>query len=328
MSDRVWISWNEQRRNIGLAAAVNARLYITDRDAPGGRRLITEFFDSWKIVRRERPSVCFTMNPSIFSSWWLSLLARIYKFRLVTDLHTVNIKLTGLKKIFFKIIFNSGIRRSDLVIVTNSIYREVILKLNKNVAIVPDALPELTAKAEEPLNGLKKANNKIQVILVSSFDDDEPIDEVLTIDPDLDGLEILITGNWRKRFDALPQTRNIRFLGFVNNEEYERLLLSVDGVMVLTKSEGCLCCGAYEAFSAGKPLILSRTKALQSYFGASPVYTENDSASILSALGKLKAEKDERAGMIAQERPVLTMKFKKSIENLENILSGLTCTEQ
>ena len=328
MTDRIWISWNEQRRNIGMAAAVNARLYMTDRDAPGGRTLITEFFDSWKIIRRDRPTVCFTMNPSIFSSWWLSLLARVYKFHLVTDLHTVNIKLTGLKKIFFKIIFNSGIRRSDLVIVTNSIYRETVLKLNKDVIIVPDALPELTAKAEEPINGLKKTNNKIQVLLGSSFDDDEPIDEVLTIDPDLDGIEILITGTWRKRFDALPQTRNIHFLGFVDKEEYERLLLSVDGVIVLTSSEGCLCCGAYEAFSAGKPLILSKTKALQSYFGTSPVYTENDSASILSALQKLKAEKDERAEMIAQERRVLEMKFEKSIENLENILSGLACIEQ
>lgn len=328
MTDRIWISWNDQRRNIGLAAAVNARLYMTDRDAPGGRTLITEFFDSWKIIRRDRPSICFTMNPSIFSSWWLSLLARIYQFHLVTDLHTVNIKLTGLKKMFFKIIFNSGIRRSDLVIVTNSIYREAVLKLNKNVAIVPDALPELTAKAEEPLDGRKKTNNKIQVLLGSSFDDDEPIDEVLAIDPDLDGIEILITGNWRKKFDVLPQTRNIRFLGFVDKEEYERLLLSVDGVIVLTSSEGCLCCGAYEAFSAGKPLILSRTKALQNYFGASPVYTENDSASILSALRKLKAEKDERAEMIVRERRVLMVKFEKGIENLENMLSSLTRTER
>ena len=273
---------------------------MTDRDAPGGRTLLTEFVDSWKIVRRERPSVCFTMNPSIFSSWWLSLLARIYNFRLVTDLHTVNIKLTGLKKIFFEMVFNSGIRRSDLVIVTNSIYRETVLKLNANVVIVPDALPELKANAEEFFSIQKKTSNKMQVLLVSSFDDDEPIDEVLAIDTDLDGVEILITGNWRKKYNSPPEKKNIRFMGFVDKEEYERLLLSVDGLLVLTESEGCLCCGAYEAFSAGKPLILSRTMALKQFFGTAPIYTGNDSASILSALRKLKAENDERVGMIAE----------------------------
>ncbi len=324
MADRVWISWNEQRRNVGLAAAVHAKLYMTDLESPRWLRLCKEFYEAWRIVQRERPSICFTMNPSIFSSWWLSLFTGLYGYRLVTDLHTPNLKLTGIKKKIFQIFFNSGIRRSNVVIVTNNIYRQEVLSLNRNVVIVPDPLPVLKKPLRNTANNYQDPDNKTQILFVSSFAEDEPINEVLALDPELDGFNILVTGNWKKMFASMPATRNIRFLGFVDSDEYDQLLLSVDGVMVLTSEEGCLCCGGYEAFSAGKPMILSQTRALQEFFGEAPVYTQNSSEAILAALKRLKAERDKRAEMVIEQRNMLNRKFDKGIEDFEKTLEGIT----
>jgi hypothetical protein len=143
---------------------------MTDRDTFMGQRLFREFYESWKIIHRERPSVCFTMNPSIFSSWWLSLLAKIYRFCLVTDLHTPNLKLAGLKKRIYLMIFNSGIRRSDIVMVTNEIYRESILTLNNNVVVIPDPLPVLKYTNKVADSPYPKRKGKLQVLFICSFE--------------------------------------------------------------------------------------------------------------------------------------------------------------
>jgi glycosyltransferase involved in cell wall biosynthesis len=297
---------------------------MTDRDLPGWRRIIREFYESWKIIRRDKPSICFTMNPSIFSSWWLSLLAAVNRFRLITDLHTPNIKLSGFKNKIFRIIFNSGIRRSDIVIVSNEIYRRSVLSFNSNVVVIPDPLPVLQGSNEGAGNRYRYEDKKIQVLFVCSFDPDEPVNEVLALDPEIGDFDILVSGNWKKMFTSVPNVKNLRFLGFIPADEYDQLLLSVDGIMVLTAEEGCLCCGAYEAFSAGKPLILSRTGALQDFFGSAPIYTENTSDAILSALQKLKSEKDQRAKMVVMDRAILQNKFEKGVNNLEIILTGLS----
>ena len=322
MSKRIWISWNNQRRNVGLALAVNASLYMSDYNLPGCLRLLVEFINSWKIIHRERPSICFTMNPSVFSSWWLSILSWLYNFYLVTDLHTPNIKISGLKRFIFCLFFNSGIKRSDAVIVTNNLYRESILHLNPNVIIIPDSIPALKIPHTDSEIESNKLGGKVQILFICSFDPDEPLNEVLTIDLRINDFEILITGNWKKRYKSLPKKRNIRFLGFISNEEFDHLLLSVDGIMTLTSEEGCLCCGAYEAFSAGKPLILSKTKALQEFFGKAPIYTDNTSSSILKSLIELKSEMRQRTEMVIQERSSLQKKFNSSVESLEKIIEN------
>ncbi len=282
-----------------------------------------EFYNSWKLVRKERPSLCFTMNPSIFSSWWLSILSRFYNFSLVTDLHTPNIKVKGLKKRLFQYFFNYGIRHSDIVIVTNQIYRQKILELNENVVCIIDPLPSIKASFVENREGVKKNHQKFQILLVSSFDPDELIADIIEIDEQLNDFEILVTGNWKKMFKEIPQMKNISFLGFVSDEKYDRLLLTVDGVMVLTNEEGCLCCGAYEAISAGKALILSRTKALVDLFGRAAIYADNNSDSVIEALHQLKTDCATQKEVVLEYQGLLNKKFENGISDLENMLLNL-----
>ena len=321
MAARIWISWNKQRRNIGLADALGAKLCMSELDLPRWRRTPMQLLRSWRLIRAEKPAICFTMNPSIFSSWWLSLLARWYHFLLITDLHTVNVKTSGVRLIIFNLFFRSGLKRSDIVIVTNSMYRSSILRLNPSVVCIPDPLPRIHYGLTH--NTHMGTDNKFSVLFISSFAEDEPLSAVLALDSCLDEFTILVTGNWKLRFENRPKTQNILFLGFLPDAEYDSLLCSVDSVMVLTFQEDCLCCGAYEAFSAGKPLVLSGTEALRSFFGQAPVYTDNTSESILESLLTIKREKDLRTQMIISGRAALQDSFCRGISELESRISKI-----
>jgi glycosyltransferase involved in cell wall biosynthesis len=298
---------------------------MSDREWLGVLRLPVEMLNALIILHREKPNVCFTMNPSIFASWWLSILARIYRFRLVTDLHTPNIRLSGTKRKLFEMIFKQGVRRSDIVIVTNEIYRQTIESINSNIVIVPDPLPDLNYHDRSKVHRDNDSDKgkKFRVLFICSFDPDEPVEEVLSLDAELDDFEVIVSGNWKKMFRTLPELKNISFSGFLSRDDYDSLLFSADGIMTLTNKEGCLCCGAYEAFSAGKPMILSDTNALRQYFGEAPIYTINSSVPILEALKRLSVERVFRAHIVERERTELIRKFKMSVNLLEQKIAEL-----
>ncbi len=320
MASRIWISWNKQRRNIGLAKAFQATLYMSELNLPRWLRMPVEFYHSWALIRREKPAICFVMNPSIFSSWWLSKLAGYYHFILVTDLHTLNINISGLTSKIFHHFFKSGLRRSDFVVVTNPIYKSQISNINPSVICIPDPLP-LIRNAVISNKYLSGNPSKFTVLFISSFGEDEPLSELLALDSQLNEFTLLVSGNWKARFSSLPATKNIRFLGYLPDTEYDDLLSSVDALMVLTTQEACLCCGAYEAFSAGKPLILSGTNALRNFFGEAPVYSDNNAKSILESLQAIKRDKDIRMQMIISGRNALRASFENGISELEEQLS-------
>jgi hypothetical protein len=56
-------------------------------------------------------------------------------------------------------------------------------------------------------------------------------------------------------------------------------------------------CGAYEALAARKPLILSRTEALASYFGEAAVFTDNTSDAIRESVVSAFSRREELTQM-------------------------------
>ena len=65
------------------------------------------------------------------------------------------------------------------------------------------------------------------------------------------------------------------FTGFVPEDEYLALLQGADAIIDLTTREDCLVCGGYEGVAVERPLILSDTAAIRSYFSDGVRYTDN-----------------------------------------------------
>ncbi|GAB6909884.1 hypothetical protein JCM12296A_57320 [Desulfosarcina cetonica] len=191
----------------------------------------------------------------------------------------------SLKKKIFYLLSDFTIRKADLTIVTNlSILEKYIVPSGGIGIILPDKIPHLNGKKCRCID-----KNKNNVLFITSFGRDEPIEEFLKAIKDIDkNFFFYISGNYKKYSKYITREGlNYKFTGFLKDEDFISLLSSIDAVMVLTKHENTLTCGAYEALSFGKPMILSETNTIKSYFNKGAVYTNNSPRSIRSCVNEL-----------------------------------------
>jgi hypothetical protein len=73
-------------------------------------------------------------------------------------------------------------------------------------------------------------------------------------------------------------------LGYLSDQEYVEMLYSVDATIDLTTRENCLVCGAYESLAVEKPVILSDTQAIRTYFDTGVVYSKNTAVDLINAM--------------------------------------------
>jgi len=218
-------------------------------------------------------------NPSIVLSFFAALVKPIFKYQLIIDLHTLYISPKGFKKIAMDFLNDFSLKRGDIVIVTNESYREKIQrKIRTKIFILPDRIPDFDYEFKAmPLKG------KNNVLFICTFSEDEPWEEVISAGTLLDqDISVYISGKNQLGQEAIPP--NVILTGFVPDEDYQNLLRSADIIMVLTEEDDCMVCGAYEAVSAEKPLILSDKEVLREYFSNGTVFTQNNRKDIADAI--------------------------------------------
>ncbi len=274
----IWLTWERQRRSVELAKALGINIFIlTDRDRLP--RLFRYLFLSVRtllVLIRERPQIVFAQNPSMILAFFLCLTKILFKYKLVVDRHS-NFKFhtfsnRTLKWRGFHFLSRFTIRHSDLTIVTNEYLCNVVQNWGGNGFVLQDKLPLLELGERITLGGGKN------IVYICSYSDDEPVEQVVAaaknIDPDW---MVYITGKIRHHRidpDSVALPANVCLTGFVSEKEYQDLLVSADLLLVLTKQDHTLTCGAYEAVSLAKPLVISNTITLMNYFSSGAIYTD------------------------------------------------------
>jgi glycosyltransferase involved in cell wall biosynthesis len=134
---------------------------------------------------------------------------------------------------------------------------------------------------------------------VGSVERDEPYQAAFDACSCLEplGFTLFVSGNYRRAGVEPARFPWVRFLGYVSEAQYYAYLASCAVAMDLTTLEDCLLCGAYEAVAAAKPLVISNTRALADYFGATVVLTENAPEAIAASIQRAHAQRDELAHM-------------------------------
>jgi glycosyltransferase involved in cell wall biosynthesis len=238
-------------------------------------------------ILREKPKIVCVQNPSIILALLGILCRGIMGYRCIVDAHNSGLMpLEGRSGLLLKVARWIQ-RRADLTIVTNDEMKAVVEANGGEAVILPDRIPAVPPVEPVTMRGCRA------VTYVCTFSEDEPYEEVIAAAELLDeDTVIYITGNHRGRIDYGSLPPNVELTGFIDEAAYWSLLTASDVVMVLTLREGCLVCGAYETVALGKPLILSDTKVLRSYFSRGCVYVTPDPRSIAEgireALGKRK----------------------------------------
>jgi glycosyltransferase involved in cell wall biosynthesis len=213
------------------------------------------------------------------------------------------------------------VKYANLTIVTNEYLENLVKKWGGKGYVLQDKIPDLNPQKKVRLEG------EINIVYISSFGEDEPIKEVIEaakmIKPEW---IIFITGNYKgiKNTDFLSEVpNNIKLTGFLDEIDYQNLLFSSDLVIVLTKQEYTLTCGAYEAVALKKPLIISDTRTLRNYFNKGVVYTKNDFRSIAMSVKYAIANKRQLSSEIHVLKDELEIKWNKRFKELNKKIQEL-----
>ncbi len=280
INNALWITWGEQIRNRTLATLLGVRLVAINYD--GGRvlRYLKSSLRTIKIIRESRPAVVISPNPSIVHAYLLLLLRRLYGFSLISDAHHAGMEAQNSLP-FFQTLLDAFNARVDLVIVTNEEHAGYAASLGGRPFICQDPLPRLPMAANIKGDGIAKS-----VFFICSFDKDEPYDAALAAFKRLKeaGFSLFVSGDWKRVSLDVARYPWINFLGFIPESDFYGYLKQCSVILDLTTMENCLVCGAYEALSARKPLVVSDTNALRSYFSPAAVFTENTAEAIADSV--------------------------------------------
>ena len=255
---------------------------------------------SWRslqIVRKRRPEVVIVQNPSIVLACLMLLLKPFFGYALVVDAHYVGVIAPGCSRLLQKALDFCN-RRADLVIVTNEAHKGLVEALGGRALVCEDPLPGIGQYASATAGSSK------DVLFICSFDLDEPYAEVLQAAGLLEheGFAFWVSGNFRRVGIDPADWPHLRFTGYVPENEFYGRLARSQVVVDLTSYDNCLVCGAYEAMALEKPLVTSKTRALQAYFGGAAVFVEHTPMAIAEGVRRAYETRDELRRRIREWR--------------------------
>ena len=172
-----------------------------------------------------------------------------------------------------------------------------------------------------------KLKGKFNILMISSFGVDEPIQEALMAMKAFshDNVYLYVRGNYKKLDNKILNTApsNVIFTGFLDEQEYINMLFSCNAILVLTTASACMLCGCYEAVSARKPLITSDKDVLREYF-TDAVFVDNTAKGISIGIKKVLDNKSQYEDKIELLKEKLIIRWGAQYEHLEQILLSVS----
>ncbi len=273
---RVWIAWETQRRSLNLSRRVGARLFVFEGSRVRAVRYLVSGLKTFRVLSSSRRHIVFVQNPSMVLASLACLLKPWLGYWLVVDRHSSDFvfgrdgRYSPVRRILSRLSVYT-IRKADLTVVTNRELAGRVTREGGRPFVLPDPFPEPTEERDD------RSRAGLEILFVCSWAADEPIAEVVEACRRLQGrVTVFASGRPKKRYASILRMAPANFVctGFLPDPEYFRLMARVDAVMAITRRPATLVCGAYEAISLGKPVILGDSAALREYFDRGAVYSD------------------------------------------------------
>lgn len=319
----LFISWLAHcRRNDALATKLGGKsLHINYLDARRGSAVYAAmkyFMEATRtllVLLRERPSIVFVSVPPIFSALIVYIFGVFSGPRFIIDAHTGSLDGAWRHFVFLHKFLS---KRALTTIVTNEYLKEMFSKWKINVTILGDIaidFPEVPARY---------LSNKFKLAYINGFAGDEPVEVVLRVASELPQVEFYVTGNLkhdRKNLRDKYPLSNVTFTDFLPDEDYLRLLKSVDAAMVLTTKDHTMQRGAYEAMSMGKPIIVSDWPVLRETFYKGAVYVANEEEKIREGILNMMADRRRLSQEVLELREERSKVYQEKILSLRGLIA-------
>lgn len=270
---------------------------------------------------RERPELVFCQNPSLILSFLCVLLRPFFKYKLIIDRHSsFKFETRRSNSMFYRVfhkISDYTVAKADITIITNKVLSEFVKICGGCPFILPDPLPFFGESK------LKEGGNYF--VFVSSMGEDENLDQAISAFKRMPEENLYITGNYKKAVLSgdiylcdLPE--NIKLTGFLSDDDYLSLISGSKGMIVFTSNDYTLTCGAYEAVSLKKPMILSNTETMKSLFSKGAVYVSGDSLSFIAGVKEFQESENTLLREVSEFNTSYKLKWREWAAELERKL--------
>lgn len=327
MSNRIWITWEDHRRSRELAAVFDCKYVCFTSKKSRFFRYIILIIKTFMHVRKNKPSLIFCQNPSLFLALFLCLFKNIFSYKLVVDRHS-SFKFCSRGSLYpiwfaFHAISDFSLKKADVTIVTNEHLKNFVNSMGGCAYVLPDKIPHFNSTLDHDMHSNK------EITFISTFSSDEPIFEVVSAASLLPKEYVIYITGSHKKFKRIDELRsvmpsNVVLTDFLPEADYQSRLASSGAIMVVTTLEYTLTCGAYEAVALGKPMILGNTKTIMGFFNKGAVYTSLAPSDIAENIVRLFDNVEVFRHQVAELRDELELDWRQRFGDLVNKLSMLT----
>jgi hypothetical protein len=216
----------------------------------------------------------------------------------------------------------------DIVLVHNDVVKDTAVNLNvdeRRLMRLETRPAELDCESLESIYQ-PPPYRPPWILFPCSFDRDEPVSEVLSAAEKMPLVTIVVSGDTTRasgvhNLNNLPS--NVRLIGFVSREEYDKLLCTADVVMGLTIRDDIQLSVANEAVGAGKPMVISDTKLLRSMFYKGAIFADpRDPAAIAGCCMKALKKKKELTKEVISLRSERIIRWTKQADSIYQRLNA------
>ena len=276
-------------------------------------KYILQARDTIRSLRKDKPQLILVATPPVFAVLLVWLYCCFYRTRFIIDAHT------GIfddpRWTWLKPLSRFLARRAETTIVTNLFLQREVESWGAKAMIIGD-VPVDFPKVEPAALG-----PGFHVVVINTFSQDEPLNEILAATQELHDVRFHITGNPKhsriQYLEALPA--NVRLTGWLTDDEYAALLRAADTVMCLTTHDHTMQRGAYEAMALDKPLITSNWELLRKTFYNGTIHVDAAAKDIARAVNQARGARDDLARGMQQLRRERLEIFAAKLQALRKI---------
>ncbi|RLD07625.1 MAG: hypothetical protein DRI32_00540 [Chloroflexi bacterium] len=233
---------------------------------------------------KNKPALVFVQFPPTPALYAVAFYSWLTGVRYVSDCH---IGVTN--EMWMNWLFAKKILAKGEMIVHNA---HLVQQVEESVKIKPFVVRDGIAKKEEveiresSLLDEIGLSPKKYVLFPSSFDKDEPLEEVFGAARLLPEIKFVMTWHVEKLSKEMKRSLppNIVLTGFLEIGDFNYLFANAGVALVLTKNEGVQLSGMQEAMAFESPAVVSDLKTTRFLYKEFPVYVKNEPKSIAQGI--------------------------------------------
>jgi hypothetical protein len=150
MNKAIWVTWEVQRRNLGISSGLGIKLYTIESSKPRLLRYLQSISKTLAILYHEKPDVVFAQNPSTVLALFLVLIKPFCLKKVVLDSHNTGIYLLDERYQLLNRVSAFIQKKADLTLVTNIGLKREIEGNGGRARVIFDRIPKVEKSGSSP----------------------------------------------------------------------------------------------------------------------------------------------------------------------------------